>query len=144
MSEATSFRLVCRAADDVLFRFKDRAITTASFLDMAHHLANELPAGEYVVNLCQERLHFALGLAAALLRGQVSLLTSDRSPARLRALQDWYPGVYSLSSDPMVSSPLRHCQFRAPAPRLCTGEPDDPEIPAERLAAVVFTSGSTG
>jgi len=144
MSEAMSFRLVCRAADDVLFRFRDQAITTVVFLNMAHHLANQLPAGEYVVNLCQERLHFALGLAAALLRGQVSLLTSDRSPARLRALQDWYPGVYSLSSDPMVSSPLRHCQFRAPAPRLCTGEPDDPEIPAERLAAVVFTSGSTG
>src|SRR5689334_16598380 len=144
MSEATSFHLACRAADDVLFRFRDRVITTAMFLDMAHHLANELPAGEHVVNLCHERLHFALGLAAALLRGQVSLLTSDRSPDRLRSLQDWYPGVYSLSSDPTVTSPLRHYHYRAQPPRPCTGEPDNPKIPAERLAAVVFTSGSTG
>src|SRR5689334_17257667 len=103
MGEGVSYRLVCRAADDVLFRLRDRAITTAIFLGMAHRLANEMPAGQHVVNLCNDRLHFALGLAAALLRGQVSLLTSDRSPERLRSLQDRYPGLYSLANDPAVT-----------------------------------------
>src|SRR5215472_18647727 len=99
MGEVTSFPLVCRPADAVLFRLRDQAITAAKFLGMAHQLANELPAGEHVVNLCHDRLHFALALAAALLRGQVSLLTSDRSPERLRSLQESYLGLYSLSDD---------------------------------------------
>ena len=144
MAKATSFRLVCRPSDHVLFRLKDGAITTAKFLSMAHQLADGLPAGDHVVNLCHDRLHFVLGLAAALLRGQVSLLTSDRSPERLRSLQEGYPGLYSLSNDQAVSSPLPHHHYRAQPARPWAGEPDNPEIPASRLAAIVFTSGSTG
>ncbi len=144
MGKATSFRLVCRPSGDVLFRLRDGAITTEKFLSMAHQLAEELPAGGHVVNLCHDRLHFVLGLAAALLRGQVSLLTSDRSPERLRALQERYPGLYSLSNDQLATNPLPHHHVHAQAPRPCTGEPDNPEIPSERLAAIVFTSGSTG
>lgn len=144
MGEATSYRLVCRAADHVLFRLNDWTITTTDFLGMAHELADELPAGTHVVNLCQDRLHFSLGLAAALLRGQVSLLTSDRSPERLRSLQDDYPVIYSLSNDQAVSSLLPHHHYRARLPRSCADEPDNPDIPASQLAAIVFTSGSTG
>lgn len=128
----------------MLFRLRDRAISTAQFLGMAHRLAKDLPSGEHVVNLCHDRLHFALGLAAALLRGQVSLLTSDRSPERLRSLEERYPGLYSLSNDPAVTSPLPHHHYRAQPPGVCEGEPDNPEIPAPQLAAIVFTSGSTG
>jgi acyl-coenzyme A synthetase/AMP-(fatty) acid ligase len=114
------------------------------FLDMAHQLANELPAGGGVVNLCRDRLQFAVGLAAALLRNQVSLLTSDRSPERLRSLQDRYPDVYSLSDDPAVTSPLPHHYHRAQQARPLSHQPENPQILAGRLAALVFTSGSTG
>jgi acyl-coenzyme A synthetase/AMP-(fatty) acid ligase len=144
MGEATSYRLVCRPADHVLFRFNDWTITATDFLGMAHQLASELPGATHVVNLCHDRLHFALGLAAALLRGQVSLLTSDRSPERLRALQEDYPVLYSLSDDQAVSSPLPHHHYRAQPPRSCADGPGNPELPASRLAAIVFTSGSTG
>jgi acyl-coenzyme A synthetase/AMP-(fatty) acid ligase len=144
MDNATSFRLVCRPADHVLFRLKNATITTADFLVMAHRLAGGLPAGDHVVNLCHDRLHFAVGLAAALLRGQVSLLTSDRSPERLRSLLERYPGLYSLSNSQMTANPLPHHKFRAHPPRASAGEPDNPEIPAAQLAAIVFTSGSTG
>jgi acyl-coenzyme A synthetase/AMP-(fatty) acid ligase len=144
MDKAASYRLVCRPADHVLFRLRDWTITATNFLGMAHQLAKELPTGEYVANLCHDRLHFTLGLAAALLRGQVSLLTSDRSPERLRSLQDRYPGLYSLSDDQTVSSPLPHYHYRVQPLRPYAGEPDNPEIPAPRLAAIVFTSGSTG
>src|SRR5262249_53761890 len=106
---------------------------------------NELPVGRFVVNLCNDRLHFAVGLAAALMRDQVNLLTSDRSPERLRSLQDQYPDVYSLSDDPTVRSPLRHHHHRsAQPPRPFRHRPENPQIAAERVAAIVFTSGSTG
>src|SRR5215469_12306238 len=144
MGGAVSYRLVSRAADDILFRLKGLAITAAMFLDMARTLANELPDGRFVVNLCNDRLQFAVGLAAALMRNQVNLLTSDRSPERLRSLHDRYPDVYSLSDDPTLTSPLRHHHHRAQPPRPSSHQPENPQIAAGRLAAIVFTSGSTG
>jgi acyl-coenzyme A synthetase/AMP-(fatty) acid ligase len=141
---AASFRLACRAANDPVFRLKDRIVTAAMFLAMAHHLADELPAGEHVVNHCHDRLHFTVALAAALLRGQVSLLTSDRTPDRLCNLAERFPGLYSLSDDPALTTPLRHHLFRPQPARTYAAEHVNPEIPASRLAAVVFTSGSTG
>src|SRR5271166_122895 len=141
---AASFRLACRAPDDAVFRLKDRIVIAAMFLAMANRLADELPAGEHMVNLCHDRLQFTVALAAALLRGQVSLLTSDRTPDRLCTLADRFSGLYSLSDDPALISPLRHHLFRPQSAWADTGEHANPEIPASRLAAVVFTSGSTG
>jgi acyl-coenzyme A synthetase/AMP-(fatty) acid ligase len=145
MTDATvSFRLTARAADEAVFRLKDRIVCAAMFLAMARRLADELPAGAHMVNLCHDRLNFTTALAAAMLRGQVSLLTGERTPDRLRAMAESYPGLYSLSDDPGQSSPLRHHLFRPQQPRGDAGEQENPEIAASQLAAVVFTSGSTG
>jgi len=144
MGGAASYRLVPRSADEVVFRLEGLAITAAMFLDMARTLANELPDGRFVVNLCNDRLDFAVGLAAALMRNQVNLLTSDRSPERLRSLQKRYPDVYSLSDDPALTSPLRHYHHCAQPPRPSSLQLENPQIAAGRLAAIVFTSGSTG
>src|SRR4051812_30408311 len=105
---AAYFRLACRAVDDPVFRLRDRVLTTAVFLAMARRLADELPAADHVVNLCHDRLHFAVALAAAMLRGQVSLLISDRSPDRLQMLAKRFRGLYSLSEAPDPANPLRH------------------------------------
>jgi acyl-coenzyme A synthetase/AMP-(fatty) acid ligase len=139
-----SFRLACRAPNDAVFRPKDRIVTSAVFLAMAHRLADELPEGGHVVNLCHDRLHFTVGLAAALLRGQVSLLTSDRTPDRLSTLAERFPGLYSLSDDSALTTPLRHHLLRSQPAWAYAGEAANPEIPGSRLAAIVFTSGSTG
>jgi acyl-coenzyme A synthetase/AMP-(fatty) acid ligase len=141
---AASFRLACRMADDTVFRLSDRSIGAAVFLAMASRLADELPSGEHVVNLCQDRLHFTVALAAAVLRGQVSLLTSDRMPDRLCAMAERFPGLYSLSDDPTLASPLRHRLIRLQPGSASAGPLDNALIPASRIAAVVFTSGSTG
>ena len=144
MVEAPSFQLVSRAAGAEMFLRQDLSVTTAMFLDMAVRLADELPAGEHVVNLCRDRLHFAVALAAAMLRGHVSLLTGDRSPDRLRMLTERFPGLYSLSDDPGLASPSRHHVFRLQPGHSDIGQRENPAISAARLAAVVFTSGSTG
>ena len=139
-----SFHLACRAADDELFRLSDKTVTTAMFLGMASRLADELPIGEHVLNLCQDRLQFAVALAAAMLRGQVSLLTSDHSADRLRALAERFTGLYSLSGNPGLTSPLRHHVVRSLRPLSNAHGQENPEIPSSRCAAIVFTSGSTG
>jgi acyl-coenzyme A synthetase/AMP-(fatty) acid ligase len=141
---AASFRLACRMADDAVFRLKDRTISAAMFLGMARRLADELPSGEHVINLCRDRLHFTVALAAAVLRGQVSLLTGERTPDRLGAMAERFPGLYSLSDDQAFASPLHHHLMRSQPGSVDSGAQDDAVIPASRIAAIVFTSGSTG
>jgi acyl-coenzyme A synthetase/AMP-(fatty) acid ligase len=135
-----AYPLTRRDPAGILFRGPGGPVTAAMFLAAAHHLAAALPPATHVVNLCQDRFHFTVALAAAVLRGQVSLLTSDRSDARLRRFAALFPGAVSVSEDPAVASPLPHHRFAA-TPR---GPADNPAIPTDRLAAIVFTSGSTG
>jgi len=138
-----TFPLILRAQDDVLFRSAEHAVTARMFLRAARHLAADLPDGASVVNLCRDRCNFALVLAASVLRGQVSLLVSDRSSSRLSALADEFAGTISVSDDTSVSSPLRH-HLISPAWDVPAGDVPFPSVPAEQIAAIVFTSGSTG
>ena len=128
-----------RSADAVLFRLPGRSVTVAGFAADAKRLAATLPAGAAVFNLCAGRYAFAVGFAAALLRGQASLLTSDRSPDRLRALAARFPGACALVDEP---APLILPAIAVPPPG--EGRAAVPAIPAGQLAALVFTSGSTG
>src|SRR5258705_9061486 len=61
-------------------------VSAREFLADVARLAPQLPDGGPVVNLCTERYAFTLGLAAALLRGQTSLLPPDARPDTLARL----------------------------------------------------------
>jgi acyl-coenzyme A synthetase/AMP-(fatty) acid ligase len=114
------------------------------FLDAAHRTADALPAGEFVVNLCRDRLWFALSFVATVLCGKVTLLSGDRSPSWLAALREEYPDAYAVAEDPLPTQPV-HChllQRHSIAPAGHNGAKSD--IPAVQLAAIVFTSGTTG
>jgi acyl-coenzyme A synthetase/AMP-(fatty) acid ligase len=95
------------------------------------HLAEQLPRAPYAINLCVERYAFAVAFAAALLRGQTSLLASDRSVEQVDALIARFPGAYPIT-DATVPPPGAGRAVSIPA------------IPADQIAAIVFTSGSTG
>jgi acyl-coenzyme A synthetase/AMP-(fatty) acid ligase len=114
------------------------------FLDAAFRVADALPSGGYVVNLCRERLPFALALVAAILREQVTLLTSDRSAGWLGAQSETYPGVYAVADHPVSAQPLRchvlECNSISPA-RFTRRNPC---VSASQLTCIVFTSGTTG
>jgi len=56
-------------------------VSGRAFLAAAARLAERLPAQGRAINLCQDRLHFAVGLAAALQRGQTSLMPPNALPA---------------------------------------------------------------
>ena len=133
--------MISRPRNAILFRTPTGTITTEAFLVAANALAAELPEATHLVNLCQDRARFAVALAAAVLRRQVTLLTSDRTETRLRQLAATHPHTASISDDPAVASPLPHHLFRTLATE---GRADTPDIPDDQLAAIVFTSGSTG
>ncbi len=137
------YALTDRQSSDVLFVGPDGTTTASMFLNAARHLADALPDASHVVNLCQDRYRFAVAFAACVLRKQVCLLTSDRSPARLRQLGDDFSNVISVSEDPAVAGLSRHHRMTA-----CLGQvgPSEavPMVAADQLAAIVFTSGTTG
>jgi len=134
--------LIGRPPDAVLFYRENRPVTASAFLDDALQLAEALPDTAYMVNLCRDRYTFAVAFAAALLRRQVCLLTGDQSPTGLSALAERFPGAFAAADAPDTGSlPIYPVRPSARTPAI--GAPV-PSIPARQLAAIVFTSGSTG
>ncbi|NEV63479.1 AMP-binding protein [Thiorhodococcus minor] len=124
-----------------------QAISVRRFLTEARILAGALPATGHVINACADRYRFALGFAACLISGRVSLLPPSHMASVLEQLRDF-------AADAVVLADTEHRDLRLPVfPFPSLGEqvsPDRhehveiPAIPAEQLATWVFTSGSTG
>jgi acyl-coenzyme A synthetase/AMP-(fatty) acid ligase len=139
-----SVPLVARQPTDILFRSSERSFNAAEFLCHAAQVAADLPEAAYVFNLCQDRYLFAVALAAACLRGQTCLLTSDVAPDRLCALAEKFGNVSSIADDPVVTSPFRHHRITWRTVNNHVHPGGSPNVPAHHLAAIVFTSGSAG
>jgi len=118
-------------------------LSRRQYLADVRALAARLPEAGPMLNITADRYRFAVGLGAAMLRGQANLMPPNHTPdtvARLRAL---FPTTYALSDAeaPEVALPLvRHAEEPAPADTTAAV----PQIDAAALAAQVLTSGSTG
>lgn len=118
------------------------------FLSDAQCLARRLPAGNHVLNVCADRYRFTVGLAACLITGRVSLLPSTHTPEVIAQLACFAPDTFCLTDDARCDIRLPKIYYPEELP------PEDlpgagfewavPEIPVTQLAAIVFTSGSTG
>ena len=117
------------------------------FLADARHVAGTLPAQGPAINLCSDRYAFAVGLAAALLRGQASLLPPDARPDTLARLHETGGASYALTDDPDLATPgLQRVLVDLQVPDAPAGEMQAtvPSIDAARHAVSLLTSGSTG
>ncbi len=130
---------------DAPFAYRPQgAVGVAGFLDDVHRVAGALPGGGHVLNVCRDRYRFTVGLAACLVAGKVSLLPSTHTPEMVRQLKIFAPDTFCLDDggDPEIDLP--HVAFPDAGPAAPTRVRPIPVIPAERLVAYVFTSGSTG
>lgn len=117
-------------------------LNQAAFIGQAARLARTLPDAAQVLNLCESRQAFLLGFAAALLRGQTSLLPPNKAAVTVAGIRARHPGSYVLTdaagadwADAMqMPAELSGEDWNGPAPL----------IPAGLVAALPFTSGSTG
>jgi acyl-coenzyme A synthetase/AMP-(fatty) acid ligase len=119
------------------------AITVEHFLHEAAALGRALPRHRYIVNLCRDRYRFAVGLAAALQREQITLLPPSATPLLLAQLAADHGDLYCLTDElpPDMSMP----SFAYPDDlESSAGTADIPSIAADRPAVILFTSGSTG
>ena len=138
-------------------------VTAQQFLSDAGRLAQSLPAGRHVLNVCADRYRFAVGLAACLITRRVSLLPSTHTPEVIGQMASFAPDAFCLTDDPNCDFGLPKVQYpeelrpeeRHPGelhpekqhPKELPGGELPwivPEIPVGQLAAIVFTSGSTG
>ena len=120
-----------------------KAITARQFLADVARVSALLPAGRHVLNACDDRYRFTVGLAACLVCNKISLLPPTQVPEVIRHLQVFAPDACCLTDSdacnvglPMVSFPGDF----APQPAVW----DVPRISGDQCVAYVFTSGSTG
>lgn len=150
MLSTTRLALIRHGSPDDPFAWHDgRMVTVRSYLAAVRDLARRLPDGGFVLNLCGDRLGFVVGLGAALLRRQVSLLPPNDTPATLRQLEESYPGLVCLTDAGAHYAGMTCIEALPPdgldrlsAAALPFGE--DLAFPADQVAAIAFTSGSTG
>ena len=130
--------------DDVLAWCPAGPRRVRDFLADADALAARLPAGTTLLNVCHDRYRFAVGFAAGLIAGRLSLQPASQSAETLARIRADFPDVVCLCDGDFDTLDLPRCEF----PDLSTADPqvvtDIPRIPADRLAAILFTSGSTG
>jgi acyl-coenzyme A synthetase/AMP-(fatty) acid ligase len=140
-----AFPLTGRGAEEPFcHRGAAGVVTVGRFLAEAQALAARLPEAGHAVNACADRYLAILGFAAALLRGHPTVLGAGRggAPGFLRTIAGRHPDAYAMADGPLPDAGM---------PVLTLGAPLDaapsapmPPIPASRIAAIAFTSGSTG
>jgi acyl-coenzyme A synthetase/AMP-(fatty) acid ligase len=110
-----------------------------------------------VLNVCADRYRFTVGLAASLLTRKVSLLPPTHTPEVIRRLAAFAPDVFCLTDREQCDIELPQVRYppqdgpvasRAKASRPAVAPRSSdwrvPELDASQIAAIVFTSGSTG
>jgi acyl-coenzyme A synthetase/AMP-(fatty) acid ligase len=119
-------------------------------------VAAALPPARHVLNACGDRYRFTVAFAASLVANKVSLLPSTHTPEVIRQLSAFAPDVFCLTDDSRCQIDLAQVRFpdtepppadaargsKAAGPEEVAWQPV--QIEPERLAAYVFTSGSTG
>ena len=144
LPEPATYPLLAHTAGDACLAWhRGRAILVGDFLASVRELASRLPSKRHAINLCKDRYHFAVGFAASLVAGHISLLPTCRAAEPLQHLSQRYPDAYILTDHGDIPADLP--SYSISIELRGTAQPADiPPIPAERLAAVVFTSGSSG
>src|SRR3984885_8475920 len=143
-SVLATFPLISHNSPDAVVAYRAGApIRARTFLADVMRVAAALPQSRHVLNACSDRYRFTVAFAASLVANKVSLLPSTHTPEVIRQLTEFAPDVFCLTDDTRCQIDLPRVYF----PELVPGETvpwQQLEIGQDRLAAYVFTSGSTG
>jgi acyl-coenzyme A synthetase/AMP-(fatty) acid ligase len=125
------------------------AVSAQRFLTDAALLALRLPGSKHMLNVCTDRYLFTVGLAACLMTERVSLLPSTHTPQVIAELKKFAPDTFCLTDDRRCEIALPQVNFPDLNPEAGDGRRAAPPfqvpgIATTQLAAIVFTSGSTG
>ncbi|HET7360047.1 MAG TPA: AMP-binding protein [Rhodanobacteraceae bacterium] len=145
LAEARRLPLFVAADRKRVVAWRDGAAVCADeFLAHVQAVAARLPHAGHAVNLCEDRYAFLVAFCAVLLAGQTNLLPPSRAPHAVDEVMAAHPGCYALGEQELTPPPPGY--VRLPSLR---GAPDGapfvvPTLPATHVAAIGYTSGSTG
>jgi acyl-coenzyme A synthetase/AMP-(fatty) acid ligase len=131
-----------RSLDDVAAYRRGVPVTARRFLGDVARAAAALPATGHMLNLCSDRYRFAVALLAALARGHATLLPPATTPNLVRAMRAFAPDAYFVSDAPGAGIDLPRVVL--PSDPQAGDAAQAPSVAASQVAAIVFTSGSTG
>ena len=142
---STTLPLIAGDNLDATFAWRDgEPISRRQYLADVQALAARLPDNGTMLNVTADRYRFAVGLGAAMLRGQSNLMPPNHTADTVARLSGLFPGTYGLTdlAEPSLALPLvRHAETMVALPAQAI---DTPQIADDALAAQVLTSGSTG
>lgn len=124
--------------DALIAHYRGGTIRAGQFVVHAEHVAQAMPRAAQVINLAENRYHFLLGWVAACLRGQITLLPSGGASGVLSRLRHEYPDHHTIDD-----ASIERLLSQAAASSADTIPPHW-QLPADRIVAIAFTSGSTG
>ena len=128
-------------------------ITTQQFINHVYALASQLPSStlpsskQHCINLCSNRYLFTVALCAGILKQHINLLPSNKNIATQKRLSERYADCYVIHNGDCEIAPeltevnIADCTELATEPTSSFGIP---QIDLNTVAAISFTSGSTG
>ncbi|MGN2246678.1 AMP-binding protein [Frateuria sp. GZRR35] len=120
-------------------------VSAARFLGHVRQVAATLPGAGAAVNLCEDRYAFLVAFCAIVLRGQTNLLPSSRAPQAVDEVMAAHPGCYALGEQALDPAPTGYHRMPALTAEALDEEVESwPQIPADQVVAIGYTSGSTG
>lgn len=137
---ADTFPLLARASGEPVAIFDGRVVVAGDYAAHVQGLRSRLPEASCIINLCEDRYRFMVGFGAALTRGLPTLLPPNPLPETLRVIREAWPGSLVLVDRPTANGDALVVSPESPSTVLT----DLPQVSRHGLAAVLFTSGSTG
>lgn len=144
MVQQNTLPLMTHGPGDRIAFWQERFVDRDVFLTHVRRLADELPESPFAINLCDDRYAFMTAFAAAMLRGQTTLLPPGRAPRVIEDLAADYRGSYCLVDSATCVEGIRHHHVTLDESVSENLHRSVPGIPADATIAIVFTSGSTG
>ncbi len=112
-----------------------------------HQLAAKLPDdARFAINLCNDRYHFLVAFLAIAMKGQTNLLPPNQAPGVQRELLQQYSGCHIVCDEPLTvdqETPVYQLRLAEAQSHADISHPNT-DIPANHLAAILFTSGTSG
>ena len=142
-----------KLTDNFAYLTKDNHITgdskgfvsTERFIDTVVALSKQLPDDkQHVINLCGNRYLFTVVLCATVLKQHINLLPSNRNIATQQRLSERYNNTYVIHDGSETAPDLFAIDLSKTGISEISPVDEIPFINLDQLAAISFTSGSTG
>ena len=140
--------LISRDLDGIIAWRGSHAVSCAEFLGDVQACAARLPDADFACNACEDQYLFMVGFCAVIMRGQTNLLPVNHRPGTLRNTLADFPDSYLLHEGTLDGDLVASPDRKSVDINFVSGDAQPgklmPYISADQVAAVVFTSGSTG